>query len=87
MNHFFREQRTSGKDFTQINIAKQNRVERGVMPELSHAGGVLGGAGGLEPPPPQFLAEQLTRGAYYTHHSTTSPPGFSDLNAGKFCNS
>ena len=32
---------------------------------------------------PQFLAEQLTLsqpgGADYAHHSTTSPPGFSDL--------
>ena len=27
MNHFFREQRTSGKGFTQINIAKQNKVK------------------------------------------------------------
>ena len=35
---------------------------------------------------PQFLAKQLTLsqpgGADYTHHSTTSPPGFSDLATG-----
>ena len=39
------------------------------------------GAGGAVAP--QFLAEQLTLsplgGADYAHHSTTSPPGFSDL--------
>ena len=39
-----------------------------------------GGLGGLQPP--QFLTDQLTLsqpgGADYAHHSTTSPPGFSD---------
>ena len=39
------------------------------------------GLGGLQPP--QFLTDQLTLsqpgGADYAHHSTTSPPGFSDL--------
>ena len=41
------------------------------------------GAGGLKPPPPQFLAEQLTLSqpgwTDYARHSTTSPLGFSDL--------
>ena len=39
-----------------------------------------GGWGGFSP---QFLAEQVTLsqpgGADYAHHSTTSPPGVSDL--------
>ena len=42
------------------------------------------GAWGLQPP--QFLTDQLTLsqpgGADYAHHSTTSPPGFSDLATG-----
>ena len=43
-----------------------------------------GELGGLQPP--QFLTDQLTLsqpgGADYAHHSTTSPPGFSDLATG-----
>ena len=41
--------------------------------------------GGLQPP--QYLTDQLTLsqpggGADYAHHSTISPPGFSDLATG-----
>ena len=49
-------------------------------------GCLQGGLGGLQPP--QYLTDQLTLsqpgGADYAHHSTTSPPGFSDLAAGLF---
>ena len=43
-----------------------------------------GGAGGALAPPVfvQTVNPISTRGADYTHHSTTSPPGFSDLATG-----
>ena len=43
-----------------------------------------GGAGGALAPPVfgQTVNPISTRGADYTHHSTTSPPGISDLATG-----
>ena len=43
-----------------------------------------GGLGGLAPPPVfgQTVNPISARGADHTHHSTTSPPGFSDLATG-----
>ena len=55
------------------------------VPWHTHTGpSPAGGLWGLQPP--QFLANQLTLsqpgGANHAHHSTTSPPGFSDLTTG-----
>ena len=45
-----------------------------------------GGWGGFSPPVfGQTVNPISTRGADYTHHSTTSPPGFSDLATGLIC--
>ena len=45
-----------------------------------------GGLGELQPPPPQFLTDQLILSqpgvADYARHSTTSTPKFSDLTTG-----
>ena len=49
---------------------------------MSRAGG-SGGGGGWGALAPLVFVQTVnpisTRGAYYAHHSTTSPPGFSDL--------
>ena len=53
------------------------------MTGLSPTGGL-----GEAPPPPVFgqtVNPISTWGADYTHHSTTSPPGISDLATGLMC--
>ena len=52
------------------------------MPNDIHRGVAREGAGGPEPPPPEFgrsVNPVQTRGADYAPHTTASPPGFKKL--------
>ena len=63
-----------------FSIIIQNLIN--LISKFEMAGLSQGGWGGFSPPPPQFLADQLTlsqpEGAHYPH-PVLQAPGFSDL--------